>query len=256
MTLYINMETFTGSFKKDHPLFRTDARVKLGMAFIILIMVLNYTGFVFPLFLFSLGIILCILSRIPLKVFGSRFSEPLFIAAALIVIKFLFTGKQILFSTNLLGIPITGHLDGLWEGCLIASRIIGAVSIIAILGFTTAFTEIMAALSWFKIPKTFTELLTFTYRYLFVLHEDAEVIYSAQKNRLGYLTISRGLSSFGTMAGSLVLKAFEHSQNITIAMTQRGYDGHLPKQHHEPFKLGEIMASVLVIIALGWIWRI
>ena len=96
----------------------------------------------------------------------------------------------------------------------------------------------------------------FAYRYIFVLLEDALVIYNAQKNRLGYSSIRRGLSSFGVLSGSLILKAFEHSQNTTVAMVQRGYDGNMPMLRHRPFQASEIVISALCIIALGLVWRI
>ena len=38
----------------------------------------------------------------------------------------------------------------------------------------------------------------------------------------------RGLKSFGAMAGMLIIRAFDSSQAMTVAMTQRGYDGSLP----------------------------
>ena len=142
------------------------------------------------------------------------------------------------------------------DGLQIGSRILGAVSIVALLGFSTHFTEIMAGLSWLKIPKGLIEISLFAYRYIFVLLEDAMVIYNAQKNRLGYSNIKRGLSSFGTLTGSLTLKAFEHSQNITTAMIQRGYDGNIPMLKHKPFRFSEVAASVLLVFAMGFIWQI
>ncbi len=142
------------------------------------------------------------------------------------------------------------------EGLLIASRIIGAVSIVAVLGFSTPFTEFIASLSWLRTPKQFIEILMFAYRYIFVLLEDAMVIYNAQRNRLGYSSIRRGLSSFGILTGSLILKAFEHSQNTTVAMIQRGYDGNMPMLKQRPFALSEIIVSVLFIIAMGVVWKI
>jgi len=141
-------------------------------------------------------------------------------------------------------------------GLRIGSRILGAVSIVALLGFSTPFTEIMAGLSWLKIPKGLIEISLFAYRYIFVLFEDAMVIYNAQKNRLGYSNMKRGLSSFGTLTGSLTLKAFEHSQNTTTAMLQRGYDGNIPMLKHKPFRFLEVAVSILLVFAMGLVWQI
>ena len=112
----------------------------------------------------------------------------------------------------------------------------------------------MAGLSWLRVPKSFIDILMFAYKYIFVLFEDAMVIYNAQKNRLGYSNIRRGMNSFGTLTGSLILKAFENSQNTAVAMAQRGYDGNMPMLKHKPFRHSEIIASLLFIIVMGVIW--
>ena len=233
------MELFSEYFKKDHFLLRIDARVKLLVALAILVMVLSYKGFVFSLFVSLLGAFLCVKMRIPLRIFLLRFSEPLFIVSVIILLKFLLSGR-----------------DGLIEGAMIAVRIFAAVTVVAILGFSTPFTEFMSALSWMRIPRGFIEILMFAYRYIFVLFEDAMVIYNAQKNRLGYSNIRRGLGSFGALTGSLMLKAFEHSHNITVSMIQRGYDGTMPAMRHKPFRFSEVAASVLLVFAMGFIWKI
>lgn len=250
------MELFSEYFKKEHILSGIDARVKLIVAFTLLIMVLSYRGFTLPLFITLLCLFLCIKMKIPFRLFILRFSEPLFIASVLLILKFLFSGKDEMFSFTLIGIRIVGYEDGLVEGLMIACRIIGAVSIVTALGFSTPFIELLAGLSWFKVPKGFIEILIFAYRYIFVLLEDAMVIYNAQKNRLGYSNLRRGLSSFGTLAGSLVLKAFEHSHNITVSMIQRGYDGNIPMLKQRPFKPSEVIVSVLIITAMGFVWKI
>jgi cobalt/nickel transport system permease protein len=250
------MELFSEYFKKNHILSKIDARVKILVSLAILIMVLSYKGFVLPLFVTSLCLFLCMWMRIPLKVFLLRFSEPVFIASIIILLKLFFSGKDVLFSINILSINVSGHRDGLLDGLMIASRILGAVSIVAVMGFSTPFTEFIAGLSWLRVPKGFIEILMFAYRYIFVLFEDAMVIYNAQKNRLGYSNIRRGLGSFGSLAGSLMLKAFEHSHNITVSMIQRGYDGNIPMLRHKPFKTAEIIVSALFITAMGFIWKV
>lgn len=249
------MEIFSEYFKKDHLLSQVDARVKLGVSLFVLAMVLSYKGLAFPLLILGISLCLCIRINIPFKVFLLRFSEPVFIASVVILIKFLFSGQEAMFSVKMWGITITGHKDGLMDGLQIGSRILGAVSVVALLGFSTPFTEFMAGLSWLKVPKGIIEISLFAYRYIFVLLEDAMVIYNAQKNRLGYSSVKKGLNSFGTLTGSLVIKALEHSQNITTAMIQRGYDGNIPMLKHRPFKLSEIAVSVLLIITLGFVWK-
>ncbi len=249
------MHVLTEHTKHDHVLTKVDARVKLLVALAVLIMTLSYRGYAFPIFITMACLFLSMMIRIPLRVFILRFSEPLFIAAVVVLLKFFFSGKEILFSADVMGLSISGYKDGLLEGLRIAIRIMGAVSIVAVLGFATPFNEIMAGLSWFRVPKGFIEIMLFAYRYIFVLFEEAQVIYQAQKNRLGYSNVRRGLSSFGTLAGSLTIRAFDHSQSTTVAMVQRGYDGAMPMRMHKSFKSTELFASALLILAMGVLWK-
>ncbi|GAB4486354.1 MAG: cobalt ECF transporter T component CbiQ [Thermodesulfovibrionales bacterium] len=241
---------------KEHPLLRVDGRVKLAAAILILMMVLTSRGIVFPVLVCAASLGLCLSLRVPLRRLLLRFSEPAFIALVLLVLKGFFGGKDPLLQTGLFGAGITLYRDGLVEGLLLASRIMAAVSLIGCLGFVTPFTEFMAGLAWFRVPRLFIDVLMFAYRALFLLFDDAAVIYQAQKNRLGYSTVRRGLSSFGVLAGSLTLKAFENSQSTAIAMIQRGYDGTMPLLAHKPFRTIEVSLSLLFVVFMGILWTL
>ncbi len=75
------------------------------------------------------------------------------------------------------------------------------------------------------------------------------------EERLGYAGYRRGLRSFGTLAGALVIKAFDSSQTITTAMVQRGYDGQMPLVSQKPVRIVEVVASLLVVVAMGMLWQ-
>ncbi|HEY6872025.1 MAG TPA: cobalt ECF transporter T component CbiQ [Geobacteraceae bacterium] len=240
----------------DALLVRLDARVKLVSTLALLAMVISSRGFAFPLLTGGLSLALCLVLGVRPRVLAVRFAEPFFIAAMVFILKLLFTGHAPLFAFTLFGVDVVGHREGLWEGGLIASRICGAVSLVALLGFSTPFTDLMGALAWLKVPRGFIEVALFAWRYLFVLLDDAQVVYAAQKNRLGYAGWRRGLRSFGTLAGALVIKAFDSSQTVTTAMVQRGYDGTMPMLRHKPFRFGEVALSLTFIVCMGIIWRI
>lgn len=234
------MEQFCEYFKKDNLLSRIDARVKLFVILVTLIMVLSYKGIGFSLLVTLLCLFLCFRMKIPPRVLILRFAEPAIIVSVILCLK-IFSG---------------GYKNGLADGLIIATRIFGAVSLVVLLGFSTPFTEFMAGLLWFKAPKGFVEILMFAYRYIFMLFDDAFVIYSAQKNRLGFSNISRGLNSFGILSASLILKAFQQSQDTTLAMIQRGYTGDTPLTAQRPFKKSQIAGAILVICVMGILWKI
>lgn len=243
------------SHAADNPLTRLDARVKLLCTLALLVMVLSCKGVAFPLLVAGMCVALCLGMGVRLKLLTVRFAEPLFIAVMVVILKTFFSGKAPLFAVDLLGYEIIGYRDGLAEGCRIASRIAGAVSVVALVGFATPFTDLMAALAWLRVPRGFIDVALFAWRYLFVLFDDAQVVYSAQKNRLGYVGYRRGLRSFGTLAGALVIKAFDNSQAITTAMVQRGYDGTMPLLKQKPLRVAEIILSLLFVAGMGIVWR-
>ena len=240
----------------DHLLTRCDARVKLLSVLALLVMVISSRGPLFPLLVAGLSLALCIALGVRPRLLAVRFAEPLFIAVMVLLLKLFCSGHVPLFSWQLGGIGIAGHKDGLLEGVRIASRIAGSVSLVALLGFSTSFTDLMAALAWLRVPSGFIEVALFAWRYLFVLFDDAQVVYAAQKNRLGYAGYRRGLRSFGTLAGALVIKAFDGSQTITTAMVQRGYDGALPLLKHKPFRLQEAAGATVIVAAAGGLWMV
>lgn len=250
------MHHFNQQKGSNHILSSIDPRVKLLSALAMLVMVISGKGLIFPLVVAVLGVILCLFMGIRPKAIAFRFAEPGFIIVMVILLKLFCTGHTPLFSFNILGLEIAGHREGLAEGLLIASRITGAVAVVTALSFSTPFTELMAAFAWLRVPREFIEIALFAWRYLFMLFDDARVIYSAQKNRLGYLNYRQGLRSFGTLTGSLVVKAFDNSRNVTTAMEQRGYDGAMPMLRHKPFKAVEVSTSITFLIGMAILWNI
>jgi cobalt/nickel transport system permease protein len=87
-----------------------------------------------------------------------------------------------------------------------------------------------------------------------MLYDDAATVYTAQKNRLGYCGLRRGLRSFGTMAGMLVIRAFDNSDAMTIAMTQRGYDGSLPLLRKARPSMAQVagLAVFAAVVTAAW----
>ena len=240
----------------DCLLTRIDGRVKLLTALALLVMVLSAGGWQFPLATAGLCLTVCRIRGVPAKTLLLRFAEPFFIILMIVLLKLFFTGTTPLFTLHLTGLQITGYREGLLEGLMIGSRISGAVAVMAALVMFTPFTELMAALAWLRVPRGFIDITLFAWRYLFLLFDDAKVIYSAQKNRLGYSGYRKGLRSFGTLTGTLVIKAFDSSQSITTAMVQRGYDGTMPMLKQKPFRSVEIAAGCAFLMCMGMLWKI
>jgi cobalt/nickel transport system permease protein len=203
---------------------RLDARVKIALLFAALALILTHKGFVFPMFMMLLSFSICLFLNVPPRKALLRFSEPLFIAAVLFFIKSL-SGSVLLHRLEFFGFGFSVYRDGAVEGLRLALRMLAAVGAVSAVGFSTPFSEFLAGLGWFRFPKLLIELSLFAFRYAKVFFEEAQVIYHSQRNRLGYSSLRRSLNSFGILAGSLTIRAFDQAQATSTAMGQRGYDG-------------------------------
>jgi cobalt/nickel transport system permease protein len=226
-----------------------DPRSRLLAAALLLGLVVSSTGSAFPWQVAGICLPVTLIAGMRVQILFLRLLHPLFIAVVILALKtFMGPGTTVdLVSTATF--TITGHPDGLREGALIASRIMGAVSVAILLSQVMSFTETMAALAWLRVPRGLVDVSMFAWRSLFMLYDDAGVVYTAQKNRLGYCGLRRGLRSFGAMAGMLVIRAFDNSHAITTAMTQRGYDGTLP--HLRGTRLSEFQLAGLCAFAIA-----
>ena len=118
--------------------------------------------------------------------------------------------------------------EGLLDGGLIASRVLGSVSVIVVLCMVTPAGGIFAALRWARLPRTWIELAMLMYRYIFTLFEQATSVLSAQKIRLGYAGLRRSLRSMGNLGGIVLLRSIDQAEKTHEAMVARGYEGLLP----------------------------
>jgi cobalt/nickel transport system permease protein len=241
---------------EDSPLARIDARLKLGITLVVLGLIIGSKGFFFPLAVVALALLAGAAAGLSLRRLCLRLAEPLALAAMLVLIKGFSSGSSALLTVTLADYTIGIYREGIMEGLAIAARICAAVSLVTALVAATRFTDFVAALAWYRVPRLFVEILIFAYRALFMLIDDALVIYNAQRNRLGYAGFRRSLSSFGTLAGSLTLKAFENSQVTTLAMQQRGYDGTMPLLSQRPLRPGELLCACLIIAGAGALWLV
>ncbi|MCX8069338.1 MAG: cobalt ECF transporter T component CbiQ [Thermodesulfovibrionales bacterium] len=249
------MEYFSEYQKKDNILIKLDGRIKFFIAVFLIFMIISYEGLLFPLLILGLNLLITLYIRVPLRIVAIRFSEPLFIIFVLIFIKAISEGTSPFFELSLNFTSISFFSEGLLNGVLLSLRIISATSVVILLGFIMPFTELIGVFTWFKIPRVFVEILVFAYKYIFILFEEAQVVYNAQKNRLGYSTIKKSLKSFSILSGSLILKAFEHSQNTALSMAQRGFDGSLPMMNNKSFQNKQLVSTIIFIAITSIIWH-
>lgn len=241
---------FSDSFAhKSNFLTRIDARIKMIFVFGTVITTLLSATWRLPVIVSLLSLVSLLSAMIPLRIILLRLFAPLSIAAVILLIQVFYYGNTPLFKLTFFGFSLVGYNEGLWKGILLSSRVMGCTSLIIFLSMTTPVNIIFGAARWFRIPKTWVEIAAITYRYVFVLLEDAITIRDAQKVRLGYSSLSKSIRSLTELSGSLFIRAYDQSLITCEAMRLRGYSGHT-KEAYFPNKLKPQDVANLIIFSI------
>ncbi len=238
---------FLDPYRHSHsPVHQLDGRVKfvLAVAFILTCSLTPVSAWAVYILLFALILSIEILSTLGVGYVLKRASLAApFILAALPVI-FTVEGTE-LFSLPIGAWMLTASIEGLERFISIALKSWLSVQAAIVLSAVTPFPELLQAMRAVGIPRLLVAMFGLTWRYLFVLVDEALRLIRARAARSG-VSSSTSLTSSrrtfgrakgegggiiwraqvaGGMAGSLFLRGFERSDRIYTAMLSRGYDG-------------------------------
>jgi cobalt/nickel transport system permease protein len=126
-----------------------------------------------------------------------------------------------------------------WISCLsILVRGTLTVSAGLILVALTGLPAICNALEKLGVPRAVTVQLLFLYRYLFVLAEEGRQASRARELRsLG--NKGRGIASYATLLGHLLMRTWQRAERIHMAMLARGFNGRFAARADTAFGVGE-----------------
>jgi cobalt/nickel transport system permease protein len=94
---------------------------------------------------------------------------------------------------------------------------------------TTRFSELLKAFEKLGCPKIITMIMSFMYRYIFVIEDELMKMKQAKESR------SVGGSGFfhakalANMLGTLFIRSYERAEAVYLAMCARGFDGDVKK---------------------------
>jgi cobalt/nickel transport system permease protein len=101
-----------------------------------------------------------------------------------------------------------------------------------LLAYTTPFADLVDALRALRVPAIIVSIISFMYRYLAVLTDEAGRMKRARQARSAAAPQGRSGGSMvwrakvtGAMVGSLFIRAYERSERIYAAMLARGFSG-------------------------------
>jgi cobalt/nickel transport system permease protein len=173
-----------------------------------------------------------VLARIPLRVMARLLLVELFflVLASLgiaVSVQGLSAVPAVGWTVTLGPLTISTSPQMLATACTAVCRALGATAALNFLALTTPLVDLVALLRRLHVPALLIDLMTVTYRFIFILLETLDRIYTAQDCRLGYSSPRRSLISAGRLGSRLFIDAYRRSQRLQLALDARGFDGDL-----------------------------
>jgi cobalt/nickel transport system permease protein len=165
--------------------------------------------------------------------------------------------EQPLGSIALGPLVLTISGEGLRMFTTIALKSWISVQAALLLTFTTPFHDLVDALRRLRLPSIMVSTISFMYRYLAVLADEASRLMRARSSRAaepasgggGSIRWRAGVA--GGMVGTLFLRSYERSERIYAAMQARGFDGRLHHLHGRGLGATDWMQFALVGAAIA-----
>ncbi|MHA1572600.1 MAG: cobalt ECF transporter T component CbiQ [Alphaproteobacteria bacterium] len=211
----------------DSPIHRLDARTKIITLLSLIVVNVSTPPNAFGAFGGYLAVILAVilLSRVPLGyVFFRSLVVIPFVLMVAAFVPFLKGGGGS-YSLGVGGLRVSqSGLMVLWN--TFVKSYIAVLSMIA-LSSTTPFPQLLRGLEQLGAPKLCVMLASFTYRYIFVLVEEAERMKRARDARCYGGRWLWHAKVIGQMIGTLFLRSYERGERVYVAMVARGFDGRI-----------------------------
>ncbi|MFQ6097288.1 MAG: cobalt ECF transporter T component CbiQ [Armatimonadota bacterium] len=241
----------------ESPVGRMDARVKLVLAVgWVVCIVLTPIAQWHRLALY--GVLLCAMyfvARVPIRWLLCRLAF-LLPFLALVVVSLPFVPRD--DAVRVYPVPHT-HLTvsdaGLRALASVGSKALLSVLVMTLLAATTPLERTLTALQTLRVPTVFVTLISFMYRYLFVLVDEAQRMVRARDARGRPSSLRRRVGVAGSMVGALFVRSYERSERVATAMIARGFDGTmrtLVEARCEPWHIvaGVLFGGLLTCVAL------
>ena len=239
------------------PIHTLNPRVKIAstIAFILSCVLLPDGNWI--LFAISWGIIVLItlISGVKLSFILKRSLIAIPFTLMAITVIFTIPGEP-LSKINIFGLNLTITMEGLIRFASIMLRAWLSVQATILLTATTTFPDLAHGLRHLYIPPILIAILSFMYRYLFVLTAEAQRLLNARAARSAIPPGSKQPSLLwkakvsGNMVGQLFLRSYERSDRVYEAMVARGFKGEFLTYNPHTMKTRDWTSLFIVILIL------
>ena len=236
----------------DSFIHRLDPRTKLvaSLAFIIAVVLTPANNWRVFVFYFCIIAVLLILSKLPPFYILKR-SLVIFPFVLLIAIFIpFFKEGEIAGSYNIWLWQVSVTYSGLF---ILANVIVKAwlcILTLILLSSTTKLAELLKGLRQLGIPRVMILILSFMYRYIFVMADEVMRMQQARDSRNFGGKRLHQMKTIGNMVGTLFIRSYERGERIYAAMLSRGFDGQVRTLQSLRFRPADAYFSAIFCLIL------
>ena len=204
-----------------------DPRVKLiATALFVLLVVLTPDGRFTSFFMYlAMLAIVIVAARLPLTYILLRSLTILPFAIAVSVFVPFITPGPVVHELSVGPIDAVITSTGLIKFASLGLRALTSFFATIILVSSTRFGDIMCAARSLGMPSKIVAVMSFMYRYLFIIIDEAAHMMLARDLRSCSVKKTGILSASGGIIGALFVRSFEHAERLYTSMLLRGYTG-------------------------------
>jgi cobalt/nickel transport system permease protein len=239
---------------------RLDPRTKLiaSLALIVAIVITPTGNWRVFAFYFAVVAFMLAFSRLPIVYVLKRSLVVLpFVLLIAIFIPFLQGGEV-----------VTSYHIWLWQvsitynGLMILANVLVkswlCILALILLSSATRLDDLLKGLRQLGMPQVMILILSFMYRYIFVLVDETMRIQQARNSRNFGGSWLHHVKTFGHMVGTLFIRSYERGERIYAAMLARGFDGQTRTLYKLRFKQADayFSAAFSLLLVLPYIIRL
>jgi len=126
------------------------------------------------------------------------------------------------------------------------------LSILSLILLTSAtkIASLLEGLEQLRMPRVMVMILSFMYRYIFVLVDEVLRMKQARDSRNFGGSRLWQMRTIGNMIGTLFIRSYERGERVYAAMLARGYAGHSQTLNRHTFRLADACFSVSFGLAI------
>ena len=193
------------------------------------------------------GAVLVTLAVLGFTFLGARVPVRLWLATAALPLGFLTSGTlMLLVKVGPAGVAFAP--EGLVQAAELVARAMAATFCLMFIAMTTPVADLFGGLRRLRVPPELVELALLTYRFVFLIADEAAAMTAAQRARLGHSSRRRWLRSTATVIANLLPRALARARRMEAGLAARGWQGEMRVLTTQVPVCGRMLSLVLLAL--------